>query len=278
VAFIGRSAGAQQPPPCDFLTGGGFIITSASGTHPDAKANLAIGGGCKGGFPTWGHLEYHDKGNGLKTHWTSITAYMFEGTTGVDPQTGQPTGTRIICGTASTNLYGNVDFRVKAKDAGEPGTFDQFDIRLTQGTTIVYTTEAGTPSNRLGGGQGGGGNIQLHKPNPSTSGSFGGSCPAASAGQQTFTLTVTKTGTAAASSTVSSNPPGIACDPTCSFAFTAGTQVMLTVTTGTGNNTTWTSGCDTGTANNVPPGTPPPTCTVTMSANKTVAVQINFPE
>lgn len=183
VSLTGSSASAQQQP-CDFLTGGGFIITTANGTHAAAKATLAIGGGCKHGFPTWGHLQYQDKGNNLKAKGTSNTAYMLEGVgdTGVDPQTGQPTGTRIICGTASTNLYGSVDFRVRAKDRGEPGSLDEFDIRLTQGAVVVYTTETGTPS-KLGGGQGGGGNSQLHKPNPSTDGSFGGSCPADSVGQ-----------------------------------------------------------------------------------------------
>jgi len=46
----------------------------------------------------------------------------------------------------------------------------------------VYTTEAepGAP-HKLGGGDGGGGNIQLHKPNPSTTGEFGGDCAARSA-------------------------------------------------------------------------------------------------
>src|SRR2546422_2136675 len=49
------------------LTGGGFIIVDG------AKANFGVGGGCKRGTPTWGHLEYIDHGAGLKVHWTSIT-------------------------------------------------------------------------------------------------------------------------------------------------------------------------------------------------------------
>jgi uncharacterized repeat protein (TIGR01451 family) len=167
LSLTGRTASAQQQP-CDFLTSGGVIVTAASGTP--AKANFAVAGGCKHGSPTWGHLQYQDKGNGLKAKGTSITAYMPEGPTGVDPQTGQPIGTRIICGTASTNLYGNVDFRVRARDRGEPGSLDEFEIRLKKGAVVVYETE---PANQLDGG-----NIALHKPNPSTSGSFGGSCPA----------------------------------------------------------------------------------------------------
>ena len=182
VALTQRAVIAH-PAPCDFLTGGGFIMTTGSNTHAVAKGTFAIGGGCKHGTPTWGHLEYHDHGNDLNAHWLTITAYLAEGDgvgdTSVDPKTRQPTGTRLVCGTARTNLYGDVDFMVRAHDHGEPGTEDQFDIRLKQNGVIVYTTEnePGTP-HELNDGNGGGGNIQLHKPNPSTEGQLGGSCPA----------------------------------------------------------------------------------------------------
>ena len=185
LVLTGPAATAWEAP-CDFLPGGGFIITTASGTHEAAKANFAIGGGCKHGSPTWGHLNYIDHGNRLHVHWITITAYLAEGDglgdTAIDPQTGQPTGTRLICGTAWTNQLGDVDFMVRARDAGEPGVADQFDIRLSQGSDIVYTTEnePGVP-HELNDGAGGGGNIQLHKPNPSTTGTLGGDCPARAA-------------------------------------------------------------------------------------------------
>ena len=172
---------AWATPPCDFLTGGGWIVYNGN------KANFGVGGGCKHGSPTWGHLEYIDHGTGLNVHWTSITGYFFlDDGTGTDSRTGQPTGTRGICGTARTNLYGDVYFAVRAKDAGEPGVNDQFDIRLTNSddTVVYYDTTSQCTFHYLGSyapcapGDGGGGNIQLHKPNPSTSGSFGGSCPA----------------------------------------------------------------------------------------------------
>ena len=169
-------------PPCDFLTGGGWIVFNGN------KANFGVGGGCKHGSPTWGHLEYIDHGTGLNVHWTSITEYQFldDGSNGTDPKTGQPIGTRKICGTARTNQFGDVNFAVRARDAGEPGVNDQFDIRLTDstGTIVWYSTANECTWHYLGSyapcapGDGGGGNIQLHKPNPSTSGSFGGSCPA----------------------------------------------------------------------------------------------------
>jgi hypothetical protein len=67
--------------PCDFMTGGGWIVIYG------AKGTFGVGGGCKFGSPTWGHLEYHDhgysgtvtNGQGLNVHWTSITGYMYTG-------------------------------------------------------------------------------------------------------------------------------------------------------------------------------------------------------
>jgi len=171
--FIGVPVQAHEVPPpgCDFLTGGGFIVRDSG-----AQANFGVGGGCKHGSPTWGHLNYIDHGNGLKVHWTSITAYRFvdQG----EPTPGkQPTGSRLICGTARTNQFGDVDWAVLARDRGEPGRDDEFTIRVTQGGVCLYTTEFDS-DHTLGGSGPGGGNIQLHKPNPSTTGDFGGSCPA----------------------------------------------------------------------------------------------------
>lgn len=175
---------AWATPPCDFLTGGGWIV------YFGARANFGVGGGCKNGSPTWGHLEYIDHGSGLNVHGTGVTAYIFiDQGTGVDPQTHQPTGTREICGTATTNMFGDVYYAVRAADMGEPGVNDQFDIRLTDssGTNVFYDTTSQCihflgSSAPCAPGDGGGGNIQLHKPNPSNTGNFGGPCPAAFSG------------------------------------------------------------------------------------------------
>ncbi len=177
LVLTASSASAWQ---CDFLTGGGFIMTTASHTHPLDKANFAIAGGCKKNVPDqhgpfWGHLEYIDHNTGLNVHWETITAYI-EYSTNTDGQ--QPTGARIICGTARTNQpYGDVYFKVFAEDKGEPGKDDVFIIRLKDvaGGMIVYTTE-GDDNQTLGGGGPGGGNIQLHANNPSNVGDFGGVC------------------------------------------------------------------------------------------------------
>ena len=185
LALASGSVSAQfSSNPCspsgDFVTGGGFIIpNSTSGDH----ANFGVAGACKNGF-FWGHLEYIDHGIDLNVHWTSITAYI-EVDSGYDSR-GKPIGVRGICGTARTNFYGDVDFLVRARDAGEPGTMDEFDIRLSKNGGIVYSTEFFDFPHKLndgnGGGGFGGGNIQLHQPNNSTTGTFGffgdGKCPA----------------------------------------------------------------------------------------------------
>src|SRR3989442_15931721 len=75
-----------------------------------------------------------------------------------------PTGTRWICGTARTDMFGDVDLVVRASDAGEPGTADEFEIQLTQNGTVGHATAdfSGSTDPQSGGGVGGGGNIQLH--------------------------------------------------------------------------------------------------------------------
>ena len=176
-----------MPSSCDFLTGGGWIV------YHGAKGTFGVGGGCKhgsgiNGVPYWGHLEYidHSTSPGLNVHATEITAYIFQDI-GVDfDANGHPVGERIICGNARTNMFGDSAFAVRAVDRGEPGVNDNFDIRVTSpdGTIVHYDTSSECRWHFLGSdapcaaGSGGGGNIQLHKPNPSTTGTFGGSCPA----------------------------------------------------------------------------------------------------
>src|SRR6266851_2328491 len=163
----------------------GSLVLGIGTTSIGADANFGVGGGCKNGTPTWGHLEYIDHGAGLKVHGTSITAYFVDNSVsgGFDSQ-GRPTGSRFICGKARTNLPApndvDVDFVVRARDTGEPGVMDEFDIQLTKGGPLYSTVNSGFP-HKLNAGNGGGGNIQLQKPNPSTTGNFGGSCPALAA-------------------------------------------------------------------------------------------------
>jgi hypothetical protein len=187
-ALVLTSIPAQaQTGQCDHMTGNGSFSTTANQAHLPATAEFNILGGCRDGSPTWGHFEYIDEGNALNLTWTSMTAYIWAGDDAPDAGSGQPRGTRIICGTATTNLFGDVDFGVVAHDGGEPNVDDVFIIRLRKAGHTVYTTEnpqanltlSGStahiqlhkPTSRSNGG--GNGNIQIQQ---ATSGSFGGSC------------------------------------------------------------------------------------------------------
>jgi hypothetical protein len=175
VVATERMVGASA---CDDLSGGGFIYVNG------AKATFGVAGGCKNGSgtgtppaPYWGHLEYQD-GSGLDVHWTSITAYQDWDNNGNDGH-GQPVGRRLICGAARTNdpAHRNVNFAVVAADYGEPGTTDTLEVILTDVNAAYPYYDTGVQT--LGGGAKGGGNLQLHKPDASTtSGVFAGSCPA----------------------------------------------------------------------------------------------------
>lgn len=145
----GAWPGEQEPVPLDFVTGGGWIERATG-----AKANFGVGGGVKNGA-WWGHLNYIDHGTGLHVKAISITGYRL-----FDERT------RDICGRAETNQMGEVAYRVRVTDNGEPGSDDVFILRLGQNGGIVYTTE-GDPDHSLGGTGPGGGNIQLHKGNRS---------------------------------------------------------------------------------------------------------------
>jgi hypothetical protein len=138
------------PSPCDFITGGGFVLTDSG-----EKANFGSHGGCKDGA-FWGHVNYVDHGgsSGVSPYHvdsTEITAY------GEDPAFPNA---REICGMATTNAGETVQFRVRMEDNGESGTNDTFGIVLDNGYILKRRP--------LGDGGPGGGDVRLHKPNPST--------------------------------------------------------------------------------------------------------------
>lgn len=142
------------PTPCDFTTGGGYVISDSG-----YNADFGLVGGCKhGGF--YGHVNFvdHDVSGafaGLHLSSDSIDGYF-------EPAPGS--NVRDICGTADTNLFGKVKFRARTEDNGEPGVgVDKFGLKLTlmpSGIPILLMT-----TRVLAGG-----NIQLHKPNPSNTG------------------------------------------------------------------------------------------------------------
>jgi uncharacterized repeat protein (TIGR01451 family) len=142
---------------------------------------------------------------------------------------------RLICGTASTNR-GDVTFIVRAKDTDhvrngdvdnwddwndnkDGANNDELDIQL-QGA-VTYSTFPTGP-HQLGNG-----NIRLHKPNNSTSGVFGGSCPGlpapdVSVSKTTSTPTVAVGGQAIYNITVTAGGTGNSANVTLSDALPAG--------------------------------------------------------
>ena len=107
-------------------------------------------------FGFWGHLNFVDHGSGYSINSLEILGYVSTPAAGAS--------VRDICGTATTNAAADPQplyFRVRLVENGEPGVADQFGIRLSNGYHVTTI---------LNGGQNGGGNVQLHEPNPSTSG------------------------------------------------------------------------------------------------------------
>ena len=149
--LAGHAQAHFVPAPCDFITGGGWVIADTG-----AKVNFGAHGGCKNGH-FWGHVNAvdHSPINGGHLRSTRITGYL------MDPAFPNA---RDICGEGVVNNSIAVRFRVRMEDNGEPGGLDRFGVRLDNGY-VLTTRELGPP-----GPTGGGGNIQLHKPNRSTVG------------------------------------------------------------------------------------------------------------
>ena len=141
--------------PCDFITSGGFVFKDNK-----AMANFSADGGCKK-QEFWGSVNYVDHENNFHLKSTQITGYLF------DPSNPNQ---RDICGKARVNdsAY-EVSFRIHLEDQGEPGVNDRFGIVIDN----WYAPERFyVVSNRkLANGEGGGGNVQLHKGNNSNTAS-----------------------------------------------------------------------------------------------------------
>ena len=174
LIVVGQPVGASIIPPggttipCDFVTGGGFIVGSGtSDLAAGAKANFAVGGGVKNGA-FWGHLEYNDHSTRppMRVHGTNVTGYAFGPNPGTD---------RIITGTAQVNGADGFTYAVQVTDGGEPGRgVDRFSIDVFDASGAeIY--EAGFT---YGDGPIAGGNIQLHPGNRSSTPPSGFTCAA----------------------------------------------------------------------------------------------------
>src|SRR5438445_9592437 len=154
VLTAGSAYAHFVPAPCDFITGGGWVIGDSG-----QFINFGAHGGCKHGA-FWGHVNVLDHSFNPPGHLrsTEITGYL------MDPAFPNA---RDICGSGVVTVNGSsfpVTFRVRMEDNGEPGGLDRFGLRLSDGYHFS-TRELGPP-----GETGGGGNNQLHKENKSTKG------------------------------------------------------------------------------------------------------------
>lgn len=177
VARDVASAHAVPQPKCDFMTSGGWVITSLG-----ARANFGAHGGCKHGA-FWGNMNFLDHGITSPFHVHGdpklVTGYLTPSPTGdtTEPERDTCGYGRIVKGgfIASDSPYGPffwsdgepIRYRWSGRDNGEPGGDDRFGIRVRD---TANTKEYLLRKRELGpaGPTGGGGNIQLHKPNPST--------------------------------------------------------------------------------------------------------------
>jgi hypothetical protein len=174
----------------DFITGGGWYIIQSGHTAfdlgvtffagcgiPGSRANFGWHGGVKN-QQFWGNGNYLDHGCGLHVHNTQVVDYVCISTNGITWEaTGtcpsstshQDTGTREVCGYASTNKGTSVAYRVRMNDTEpEAAKQDKFGIIVHNPTTfeVLYATE-GIPIS--------GGNIELHRGNASNTAPSGGS-------------------------------------------------------------------------------------------------------
>ena len=143
------------PAPCDFITAGGFVEKDNG-----RIANFGAHGGCKND-QFWGNVNYVDHETNFHLSSMDITGYLY------DPAYPNK---RDICGWGRTSEGATVRFRVTLTDNGEPGVNDRFGIVVendhTAGERFYIVT-----SRKLADGGPGGGNVQLHKSNPSTTAS-----------------------------------------------------------------------------------------------------------
>ena len=135
-------AGPTGQGPChDFVTGGGWIVTT--GTN---HGNFGLNAGFKDGSltPTV-HLHYIDHASGMKVKATGITAY----------RPGPTSTSRQFTGVANVDGVDGYTYSVDLADNREPGKdADTFSMTLSNAGQVVYQA----------GGTLAGGNIQLHKP------------------------------------------------------------------------------------------------------------------
>ena len=231
---------------------------TGSGTVASYPAGISCGADCS---------ESYTSGTSVTLTATAASGWAFAGWGG--PCTGMGSCTVSMSAARSVTATFLPGYTLTVSKAGTgAGTVASYPAGIscgadciesyTSGTSVTLTASAASGSTFTG-----------------WSGACGGtstctvSMSAARAVTATFlpnyTLTVSKAGTG--SGTVVSNLAGISCGTDCSEPYTSGTSVTLTATAASGSTFTGWSGACTGTGS----------CTVSMSAARTVTATFNSP-
>jgi hypothetical protein len=131
---------AGSGPTGSSTSGGGWIPLTPSG-----KGTFGVIGAIQPDSTFMGHVVYIDHNTNFSVQSTSVTSFV-------------PGCTSQIHGDGTSGAT-SVHWTVTVQDNGEPGSSDTFSIDVTDLTNFPIYSASGT----LGGGAGGGGNIQAHR-------------------------------------------------------------------------------------------------------------------
>lgn len=137
---------------CDFMTGGGSVVTSAG------RVTFGLHAGRSRGGTVFGHLTVIDHGTGTRYHSTHISTYgrpvapFFVSV----PSSGV---TRVFEGQVRVNGGATRSFTAYMNDSGEPGrSVDRIFFRVGSTQIIAGPSTGGLPTMRTLSG----GNLQYH--------------------------------------------------------------------------------------------------------------------
>ena len=248
-----KSVAASFTPSTYALT----VTKSGTGTVSSSPSGINCGSSCNYSF---------NSGASVTLTATAGTGYQFSGWTGACTNS---TGTCTVSMTAAKSVTATFNalpkYVLSVKTSGT-GTVTSSPTGINCGSTCSYSFTSGTNVTLTATAASGYQFSGWTGACTNTSGTCTVSMTAAKSVTATFTapvkyaLNVTKSGTG----TVTSSPAGISCGSSCSYAFTSGTNVILTATAGSGYQFSgWTGAC-TNTSG---------TCTVSMTAAKSVTAK-----
>src|SRR2546422_34695 len=233
-------------------------ITSAAGVIAGGYHTCALFG--DGTAQCWGRNDDGQLGDGTFT--SSSTPLRVGGLTGAAAVSGGILHTCALLVNGTVKCWGAVGPNNDFGQLGNGATTGSSTPVTVTGTGVAWTSSNGAVATIDAVGRATGLN-----PGTATITATGGSGASASTTltvTDRVTLSVVPAGTGTGS--VSSSPPGISCGTDCSEPYDRGTVVTLTAAPGSGSTFNGWSGCDTVSG---------ATCTVTMSAAKSVSATFN---